>query len=99
MDAHRVLGVPLLAGSPVEGNIRDYLLTLLADLWTEGEAFSCKRPFGNSGWEYDLYEPLARAGFIEGMTFDEDGYIDEFPDASRKKADELILAAIRSLGG
>jgi hypothetical protein len=30
--------------------IRDYLRILLETLWEEGEGFSGKRPFGNSGW-------------------------------------------------
>lgn len=43
--------------------IRDYLKGLLTNLWTEGEGFSGKRPFGNSGWRHDLYRPLIAAGF------------------------------------
>jgi len=33
----------------------------------EGEGFSGKRPFGNSGWEYDIYAALVGAGFLPGM--------------------------------
>lgn len=43
--------------------IRDYLKGLLDSLWTQGEGFSGKRPFGNSGWRHDLYRPLIAAGF------------------------------------
>ena len=46
-------------------SVRDYFWRLLRDVWIEQDMFSGKRPFGNSGWEYDLYGPLARAGFIE----------------------------------
>lgn len=77
------------------GTVRDYLVALLVKLWRDGENFSGKRPFGMSGWQYDLYDPLLRAGLIEG-SFDEDGYIDVCDD---KAADRLILAAIRALGG
>jgi hypothetical protein len=34
--------------------IREYLVLILANVWFEGEGFSGKRPFGNSGWQYDL---------------------------------------------
>lgn len=57
--------------------VRDYLRTLLTTLWEEGEGFNGKRPFGNSGWEYDLYSPLIAAGFITG-TLDEDGGVDDY---------------------
>ncbi|MFE2994179.1 hypothetical protein ACFXG4_04095 [Nocardia sp. NPDC059246] len=74
--------------------IRGYLLALLRQLWEHGEAFGGKRPFGNSGWEYELYEPLARAGLIEA-TFDEDGYFDT---CDNHAGHELIAQAITALG-
>lgn len=55
--------------------IRDYFRVLLSTLWDEKEGFSGKRPFGNSGWEYDLYKPLIEAGAIPGK-LDEDGYVE-----------------------
>ena len=60
-----------------EHTIRDYLRMLLEALWREDDCFSGKRPFGNSGWEYDLYVPLIKAGFVEGE-IDEDGFLGEF---------------------
>lgn len=60
--------------------VREYLHALLVKLWDEGEGFSGKRPFGNSGWEYEIYTPLIRAGFIPGK-LDGDGYIDEVDNA------------------
>ncbi len=56
-------------------SIRDYLYTLLVTLWNENEAFSGKQPFGDSGWEYDLYLPLIKAGYIHGV-IDEYGCIE-----------------------
>lgn len=44
--------------------VRDYLKELLASVLIQGESFSGKRPFGNSGWEYDILDPLAAAGHI-----------------------------------
>jgi len=79
--------------------VRDYLRTLLETLWREGEEFSGKRPFGNSGWEYDLYAPLIKAGFING-TLNEDGYVENL---EREEAEpyvfKLITAAFHGVEG
>lgn len=73
--------------------IRIYLKKLLSTLWAEGEGFSGKRPFGNSGWDYDLYPPLITAGLIKG-TLDRDGGIDTFDEEAGRK---LIAQAIEAL--
>jgi hypothetical protein len=73
--------------------IRDYLVTALATLWSEGENFSGKRPFGNSGWEWDLLVPLITAGAITG-TLDEDGYIDDVDEGA---GNALIASAIEAM--
>lgn len=75
------------------GTLRDYLRNLLAVLWNDGESFSGKRPFGNSGWEYDIYSGLITAGLVDG-SHDEDGYVER---VDRKQADKLVLAAIKQL--
>jgi hypothetical protein len=91
-------GAEILA-TPMEGNdadastIREYLVALLATLWDEGEGFSGKRPFGNSGWHWDLYEALVKAERMPG-TFDENGYLE---DVDTTKAAELIRRAIKAL--
>jgi hypothetical protein len=72
--------------------IRNYFISLLETLWKEGEGFSGKRPFGDSGWQYDLYYPLAKAGLIKAE-FDQD-YLEDF---DQEKADKLILELIQSL--
>ncbi len=46
--------------------VRDYLKLLLRALWMEQESFDAKRPFGDGGWEYDIYNPLVKSGFISG---------------------------------
>ena len=78
--------------------IREYFVELMLELWKEGESFSGKRPFGNSGWEHDIYAGLIEANHIKG-TIDEDGYIDELDDDQRKKADKMILKALQSMAG
>lgn len=73
-------------------SVREYLRGLLLTLWDEGEGFSGKRPFGNSGWEYDLYKPLIREGFIKGK-LDEYGYIENVSPKAHAFVSDLILTA------
>ena len=80
--------------------VRDYLRTLLETLWLEGEGFNGKRPFGNSGWEYDLYAPLIKAGFIAG-DLDSYGYVNSITDHKEAEAYvfDLIVAAFHGVKG
>lgn len=87
-----VLALPMGANDADAETIGGYLRALLLELWTEGEGFSGKRPFGNSGWEFDLYRPLVEAGFVAGEMID--GYA-EIQD--RKAADAMIAKAIAAL--
>lgn len=73
--------------------LRGYLIALLTTLWEEGEGFSGKRPFGNSGWESDIYKALIQGGFVIGK-LDEDGYIDT---VDSEQANQLIFEAIGAL--
>jgi hypothetical protein len=70
--------------------IRDYLRALITTLWREEEGFSGKRPFGNSGWSFDLFAPLIKAGFITG-TLDDDGNVEDF---DRREADQYVFKLI-----
>lgn len=95
-EALEVLGLPLnVPNDAGVTTVREYLAALLEELWTRGEGFSGKRPFGNSGWEYDLYRALTTAGYVHSE-FDEDG---DLVSMDTGRADALILAAIRCLGG
>ena len=85
-----VLACPMQDNDAGADTIRTYLAALLAELWRWGEGFSGKRPFGNSGWEYELYTALAKQNYIAGA-FDEDGYLD---DVDTDAGDRLIKAAI-----
>jgi hypothetical protein len=73
--------------------IRDYMKALLRGVLTETEGFSGKRPFGNSGWEWDMHKPLVKAGLVTG-TLDADGFIEGH---DRKAADALLLQAVDDL--
>lgn len=46
--------------------VRQYMARLLDQLMREGECFSGKRPFGNSGWEDFLLIPAIESGALEG---------------------------------
>lgn len=70
-------------------SIRAYLERLLYTLWLEGEGFSGKRPFGNSGWEYDLYTPLVAWDVVEGK-YDGEYLEDVDTNEARIKVFELI---------
>lgn len=74
-------------------DVRGYLKALLRTLWDEGEGFSGKRPFGDGGWEYELYWGLVKAGLVNGY-FDEYGYVD---GVDKVTADRLIFEAINQL--
>ena len=76
-----------------ELSIRDYMRRLLTVLFAEREGFSGKRPFGNSGWEYEIIEPLIRAGAITG-SLDEDGRVDDYDEDDFAIALEKIIGAL-----
>lgn len=76
-----------------EMTIKEFLKKLLLTLWEEGENFSGKRPFGNSGWKYDIYKCLIKNNVVNGK-LDEDDYVDE---CDSDNADEIIKQIIQNL--
>jgi hypothetical protein len=72
--------------------LRQYFIMMLLKVFHEQEMFSGKRPFGNSGWVYDLASDLAEAGLVN-VTRDEYGYVEDIPD----DFDDLIAACINAL--
>lgn len=94
-----VLALPLAPNDTETGanSVRGYLTALLARLWREGESFSGKHPFGNSGWRWDLYPALERAGYVAGVM--RGGYVRPDADPAAVQAyDDLIAATIEHLG-
>lgn len=75
--------------------IRDFFKELLATLFKEGEGFNGKRPFGNSGWDYDLCDCLAQNGIIDGECSDNFGFT--VWDYDSKEAERKILELIKEL--
>jgi hypothetical protein len=93
-NVQQILDTPMQDNDAGAATIRRYLVALLVALWHEGEGFSGKRPFGNSGWEWDLLAALAKAGHVSGK-FDEDGYLEEVDQVAGER---MIAEAIEALG-
>jgi hypothetical protein len=93
-DVKEILNARVEGGEIGTCTVREYLITLLENLWMEKDSFSGKRPFGNSGWQFDLYQALITAGLLPGV-INEEGYLDEFE--AQIQADAMILEAIESL--
>ena len=70
--------------------VGQYLLKLAAVMWRDGECADGKRPFGNSGWEWEIFTSLAEAGLIES-TRDRYGDMDI---TDRPAAEALVTQAL-----
>lgn len=72
-------------------SMRQYLERLFIKLWEEGDNFNAHRPWGNSGWKWDVYVTLIKHGVIPGK-LDDDGYVEEIDEelASAYMVDEII---------
>ena len=81
-----------VTGDLGDQTLTDYLKSLLETLWEEEEEFSGKRPFGNSGWKYDVFAGFVRAGLISGKISPEDGWVEE---CDTKTGDAIVLAVIK----
>lgn len=75
MDVRDILMLPMERNDANAKTIGEFIALLGAKLFEEEEAFSGKRPFGNSDWITDAYIPLIKAGLIDGE-IDEDGYLE-----------------------
>lgn len=83
--ARQVLDLPMLDNEANAATVREYLIALLRQLWSDGGGFSGKRPFGNSDWEYVIYHAV-KAGFDDEVA------------GTSAEVDTLIFAAIAELG-
>jgi len=92
-DGEAILALKLGKNDSGQKTVHQYLIELVWTIWQEGESFSGKRPFGNSGWQFDLYKPLVKAKIIVGKLND-DGYIEECDEQAGHAA---ISAAIEAL--
>ena len=86
----------MLTMQPNDANaatVREYLLALLKEVWREGEGFNGKRPFGNSGWESELFTTLAWADLITAER-DDSGYYYGFDESEGRRLIELAIDAL-----
>ena len=88
MTPREVLLLPMGTNDADAATVGGYLQSLLKKLWEKGDGFSGKRPFGNSGWEHELYMPLIAAGATTG-TLDDDGYVREEGNAAQVVRDAI----------
>jgi hypothetical protein len=96
LKGKEILGIKMRKGNDANAaTIHDYLRRLVEEVFAEGEGFSGKRPFGNSGWEYDLYQALADAKAID-VQLGKYGEIEDWLD-DQDKANKLIFKAIDAL--
>lgn len=95
MTHEEILALPMKDNDAGAATVGDYMRQLLKAIWREGESFSGKRPFGNSGWEFEVYAALIEGGALPG-TLDEYGYVSE---VDTEAALVLVLGAIDALFG
>ncbi len=62
LKPYEVLAAPMETNDADAATVGEYFKALLRMVWVEGESFSGKRPFGNSGWESDVTDALKAAG-------------------------------------
>lgn len=92
----QILALPMEENDAGASTVKDYLIALLSRVWELDEGFSGKRPFGNSSWQNELYEPLAKAGLVESEIEDGRHYA-KYEKANRDLAHALIVKAIEAL--
>lgn len=73
--------------------VAEFLRRVLSDFWEDPE-FDANRPYGASGWRYDVRAALIRAGVVEG-SFDADGYVEQYDELA---VDDVIKDLIDTLG-
>lgn len=91
MTPQEILNLPMAPNDASAKTVREYIVMISLEVWRHGEGFSGKRPFGNSGWQDELMEPLISAGLVRG---DDDGLV-VYKDISA--ADAMIESAILAL--
>jgi hypothetical protein len=98
MNSAQILALPMGDNDAGAKTIQEYVVKLALLMWQERECADGKRPFGNSGWEYEIYEALVRGGAMDWPR-DEYGALDGGEDRwdLRRKADALMDVAIGSM--
>lgn len=95
MTNTEILSLPMEDNDAGAATIGEYLTKLLLGVWQDREGFSGKRPFGNSGWQHEIYAALTQHGVITGE-LEEWGELTLSFDAQRQ-ADTIIDGAIQGM--
>jgi hypothetical protein len=74
-----LLALPMGDNDANADTVGGYLIALTHTVWNEGEGFSGKRPFGNSGWYSDLWKPFIVHEVVDGE-LDEYGDVEHMSD-------------------
>lgn len=91
--------IPMRENDAGAKTIGEYLKILLLTLWDEEADFSGKRPFGNSGWQYEIYTALISANVVDGK-LDEYGYADEVDyHTADSVVREIIIGVFEAMKG
>lgn len=93
INGKQILALPMEKNDSGASTIGGYFKEILKEFMREKEGFSGKRPFGNSGWEYELYKPLIVAKAVHG-TLDEFGCIDECDESECERLLNLAIEAL-----
>lgn len=93
MTPAQVLDLPMGPNDANAATVRDYLIEVLRLAWRDEADYDGKRPFGNSGWQWDVYGALADALVVPSAR-DEFGEL----DLDTREADAILDAAILALG-
>lgn len=73
--------------------LREYFVELLRTLWREDDQFSGKRPFGNSGWQWDVYIGLGK--HVPNLViYDAEGEVEDYDE---KECERMIRMALDTL--
>lgn len=97
MNGKQILAVRMDKNQIEAETIGEYLHAIMTKLWDNPDAFGGKRPFGNSGWADELYQPLVRDGLIGGM-LDEDGHLYTVDYKAGEAAITLAINAAFGIG-
>lgn len=92
----KILQAPMQENDAGAKTIGEYLIKLSQEVWSEGEYFSGKRPFGNSGWDNEIYIALAQNNLIKFESEMYDGEM-EYYEFDEKAGNKLINMAYKAL--
>ena len=76
--------------------VKGFLKELLATLFKEQDCFSGKRPFGNSGWDYDMAKCFVENKIIPG-TIDDSDEDDIYYDYKQSDFDNTVIEIVKNI--